>query len=113
MLGFSGRNYFFSIFRSDQESDSVIHDITGTTVYVVGVICIIPAAGLVAWIVRYVVKRRVLPNSENGSETGKTILRAQVSVMYHNFILQKLTNITTERSFCIHGIQISQFSKIL
>ena len=52
------------------ETDSVIHDITGTTVYVVGVICIIPAAGLVAWIVRYVVKRRVLPNSENGSETG-------------------------------------------
>lgn len=52
------------------ESDSVIHDITGTTVYVVGVICIIPAAGLVAWVVRYVVKRRVLPNSENGSETG-------------------------------------------
>ena len=55
---------------NSEESDSVIHDITGTTVYVVGVICIIPAAGLVAWIVRYVVKRKGLPNSENGSETG-------------------------------------------
>ena len=39
--------------------ESVIHDITGTTVYVVGVICVIPAAGLVAWIVRYVVKKKV------------------------------------------------------
>ena len=37
----------------DDSTDSVIHDITGTTVYVVGVICIIPAAGLVAWVVRY------------------------------------------------------------
>ena len=81
--------FFFSIYRSDQESDSVIHDITGTTVYVVGVICIIPAAGLVAWIVRYVVKRRVLPNSENGSETGKTILRAQVSVITISFYKNK------------------------
>ena len=80
---------FSSIYRSDQESDSVIHDITGTTVYVVGVICIIPAAGLVAWIVRYVVKRRVLPNSENGSETGKTILRAQVSVITISFYKNK------------------------
>lgn len=56
--------------NNDESDDSVIHDITGTTVYVVGVICIIPAAGLVAWIVRYVVKKRVIPNSENGSETG-------------------------------------------
>ena len=32
----------------------MIHDITGTTVYVVGVICVIPTAGLVAWVVRYV-----------------------------------------------------------
>jgi len=54
----------------DDSTDSVIHDITGTTVYVVGVICIIPAAGLVAWVVRYVVKKRGLANSENGSETG-------------------------------------------
>ena len=66
----------------------MIHDITGTTVYVVGVICIIPAAGLVAWIVRYVVKRRVLPNSENGSETGKT-KRAQVSVITISFYKNK------------------------
>jgi len=53
--------------------DGVIHDITGTTVYVVAVICVIPVAGLVAWVVRYVVKKkdilRIL-NSENCSETG-------------------------------------------
>ncbi len=36
-----------------------IQDATGTTIYVVGVICIIPAAGLVAWIVRYVVRKKV------------------------------------------------------
>ena len=53
-----------------ETEESVIHDITGTTVYVVGVICIIPAAGLVAWVVRNIVKKKGLPNSENGSETG-------------------------------------------
>ena len=53
-----------------ESEESVIHDITGTTVYVVGVICIIPAAGLVAWVVRYIVRKKGLPNSENGSETG-------------------------------------------
>ena len=35
-------------------------DVTGTTIYVVGVICVIPAAGLVAWIVRYVVRKKVI-----------------------------------------------------
>ncbi len=34
-------------------------DVTGTTIYVVGVICVIPAAGLVAWIVRFVVRKKV------------------------------------------------------
>ena len=45
----------------DEESpkEDVIHDITGTTVYVVAVICVIPLAGLVAWLVRYAVKKRV------------------------------------------------------
>lgn len=41
------------------EDESVIQDITGTTVYVVGVISVIPVAGLVAWVVRYVVKKKV------------------------------------------------------
>ena len=45
--------------NGEQAEESVIHDITGTTVYVVGVICVIPAAGLVAWVVRYVVKKKV------------------------------------------------------
>ena len=45
--------------NDEQAEESVIHDITGTTVYVVGVICVIPAAGLVAWVVRYVVKKKV------------------------------------------------------
>ena len=40
--------------KQEEEEEGVIHDITGTTVYVVGVICIIPTAGLVAWVVRYV-----------------------------------------------------------
>ena len=46
--------------NDEQAEESVIHDITGTTVYVVGVICVIPAAGLVAWVVRYVVKKKVI-----------------------------------------------------
>ena len=46
--------------NGEQAEESVIHDITGTTVYVVGVICVIPAAGLVAWVVRYVVKKKVI-----------------------------------------------------
>jgi hypothetical protein len=54
----------------DETDSSVIHDITGTTVYVVGVICVIPAAGLVAWVVRFVVKRRESSSSESSSETG-------------------------------------------
>ena len=47
--------------NGEHAEESVIHDITGTTVYVVGVICVIPAAGLVAWVVRYVVKKKVRP----------------------------------------------------
>ena len=47
--------------NGEHAEESVIHDITGTTVYVVGVICVIPAAGLVAWVVRYVVKKKVKP----------------------------------------------------
>ena len=39
--------------------EGVIHDISGTTVYVVAVICVIPAAGLVAWIARYALRKRV------------------------------------------------------
>ena len=53
--------------EDDEDDESVIHDITGTTVYVVGVICVIPAAGLVAWVVRYLVKRKDLNSAETGS----------------------------------------------
>ena len=38
--------------EEEEEKEGVIHDITGPTVYVVGVICVIPTAGLVAWVVR-------------------------------------------------------------
>ncbi len=39
--------------------EGVIHDISGTTIYVVAVIAIIPMAGIVAWLVRFVVKKKV------------------------------------------------------
>ena len=39
---------------------AMFQDVTGTTIYVVGVICVIPAAGLVAWVVRYVVRKKVI-----------------------------------------------------
>ena len=59
-------NFVNTVYNSSVEAkpntnkdESVIHDITGTTVYVVGVICVIPVAGLVAWVIRYVVKKKV------------------------------------------------------
>ena len=36
----------------------MIHDVSGTTVYVVVVILLVPAAGLVAWVVRYAIRKR-------------------------------------------------------
>ena len=37
----------------------MIEDITGTTVYVIGIIAVIPAIGLLAWFVRFAVRRKV------------------------------------------------------
>lgn len=54
----------------EEEESQAIEDITGTTVYVVGIIAIIPAAGLLAWLVRFVIRRKELFNSESSSETG-------------------------------------------
>ena len=41
------------------EAEGVMNDISGTTIYVVAVICVIPLAGLVAFVVRMVVRKRV------------------------------------------------------
>ena len=40
-------------------AEGVMNDISGTTIYVVAVICVIPLAGLVAFVVRMVVRKRV------------------------------------------------------
>ena len=45
-------------------------DIASTAIYVVGVIAVIPVAGLVAWVVRTVLRRKGLAGSESSSETG-------------------------------------------
>jgi len=45
-------------------------DITSTAIYVIGVIAVIPVAGLVAWTVRTVLRRKGLAGSESSSETG-------------------------------------------
>ena len=37
----------------------MIEDITGTTVYVIGIIAVIPAIGLLAWFIRLAVRRKV------------------------------------------------------
>ncbi len=55
----------FKIFVSNLVTNAsaysgMFQDVTGTTIYVVGVICVIPAAGLVAWVVRYVVRKKVI-----------------------------------------------------
>ena len=42
----------------------VIEDITGTTVYVIGIIAVIPAIGLLAWFIRLAVRRKVLRDFE-------------------------------------------------
>ena len=46
--------------ESTTTNSAMFQDVTGTTIYVVGVICVIPAAGLVAWVVRYVVRKKVI-----------------------------------------------------
>jgi len=56
--------------RTLGKESKVLEDITGTTVYVIGVIAIIPAAGLLAWFVRMVLRRKELNGSESSSETG-------------------------------------------
>lgn len=56
--------------RTLGKDSKVLEDITGTTVYVIGVIAIIPAAGLLAWFVRMVLRRKELAGSESSSETG-------------------------------------------
>jgi len=50
--------------------NQVIEDITGTTVYVIGIIAVIPAIGLLAWFIRLAVRRKGLGGSESSSETG-------------------------------------------
>jgi len=52
------------------KENKVIEDITGTTVYVIGIIAVIPAIGLLAWFVRFAVRRKGLGGSESSSETG-------------------------------------------
>ena len=46
--------------RTLGKESKVLEDITGTTVYVIGVIAIIPAAGLLAWFVRMALRRKVV-----------------------------------------------------
>ncbi len=46
-----------SLFPQPPEQN-VIYDVSGTTVYVVVVILLVPAAGLVAWVVRYAIRKR-------------------------------------------------------
>jgi len=52
------------------KENKVIEDITGTTVYVIGIIAVIPAIGLLAWFIRLAVRRKGLGGSESSSETG-------------------------------------------
>ena len=75
--------------NGEHAEESVIHDITGTTVYVVGVICVIPAAGLVAWVVRYVVKKKVRP------------FYFGISIVFNNIFIKLLTNHKQEKIFAI------------
>lgn len=55
---------------TENNDPKVIEDITGTTVYVIAVLAIIPVAGLLAWVVRIVIRRKELGGSESSSETG-------------------------------------------
>lgn len=54
----------------ESSSEAMMNDITGTTIYVVCVLLIIPLAGLVAWGIRYAVRKKDFSNLESGSETG-------------------------------------------
>ena len=72
----------------EHAEESVIHDITGTTVYVVGVICVIPAAGLVAWVVRYVVKKKVKLFQQFFKLTECLLLTPKRQILIYKFILK-------------------------
>jgi len=52
------------------KENKVIEDITGTTVYVIGIIAVIPAIGLLTWFIRLAFRRKGLGGSESSSETG-------------------------------------------
>jgi len=54
----------------NKEADGEKDAIASTAIYVVGVIAVIPVAGLVAWVVRTVLRRKGLAGSESSSETG-------------------------------------------
>ena len=54
--------------RELKTCSNLFQDVTGTTIYVVGVICVIPAAGLVAWVVRFVVRKKVGPTANVANE---------------------------------------------
>merc|ERR1719350_1271425 len=56
--------------RNLGKESKVIEDITGTTVYVIAIIAVIPVVGLLAWFVRLAVRRKGLGGSESSSETG-------------------------------------------
>lgn len=51
----------------ESSSEAMMNDITGTTIYVVCVLLIIPLAGLVAWGIRYAVRKKVGQNDWNST----------------------------------------------
>ena len=69
----------------------MIEDITGTTVYVIGIIAVIPAIGLLAWFVRFAVRRKVRKDLMDYENTLNSLKMDRISLEYEIKLLDKDT----------------------
>ena len=69
----------------------MIEDITGTTVYVIGIIAVIPAIGLLAWFVRFAVRRKVRKDLIDYENTLNSLKMDMIFLEYEIKLLDKDT----------------------
>ena len=67
----------------------MIEDITGTTVYVIGIIAVIPAIGLLAWFVRFAVRRKVRKDLIDYENTLNSLKMDRVFLEYEIKLLDR------------------------
>ena len=75
----------------------MIEDITGTTVYVIGIIAVIPAIGLLAWFVRFAVRRKVRKDLIDYENTLKPLKMDRIFLENEIKLLDKIQEGTETR----------------